>query len=118
MGDKISARKAAERGGVAGVPGRSEPLNSPDELIAFGEEFGWPVAIKAAYGGGGRGKRVVKFANEAAAVLESAQSEALKGVGPSECYVERYLTWPRNIEMQVFVDTAGNAAWLEIGRGH
>src|SRR5947208_14545966 len=59
MGDKISSRLAAEHGNVAGVPGRSEVLTSPDEVVAFGEEFGWPVAIKAAYGGGGRGMRVV-----------------------------------------------------------
>jgi acetyl-CoA/propionyl-CoA carboxylase biotin carboxyl carrier protein len=73
MGDKISARKAAERGGVAGVPGRSEPLQNPDELVAFGEEFGWPVAVKAAYGGGGRGMKVVNSAAQAAAAMESAQ---------------------------------------------
>src|SRR5206468_7637766 len=62
MGDKISSRLAAERGGVAGVPGRSEVLASGDEVVAFGDEFGWPVAIKAAYGGGGRGMRVVPSA--------------------------------------------------------
>src|SRR5438874_687614 len=112
MGDKISSRLAAEKGGVAGVPGRSEVLTSGDEVIAFGEEFGWPVAIKAAYGGGGRGMRVVPSADQAVSSLESAQNEALKGFGRSECYVERYLTWPRHIEMQVLADTQGNVVWL------
>jgi len=112
MGDKISSRLAAEKGGVAGVPGRSEVLQSADEVIAFGEEFGWPVAIKAAYGGGGRGMRVVPSADQAASALESAQNEALKGFGRSECYIERYLTWPRHIEMQVLADTHGNTLWL------
>src|SRR3954465_4366951 len=112
MGDKISSRLAAEKGGVAGVPGRSEVLTSADEVVAFGEEFGWPVAIKAAYGGGGRGMRVVPSADQAAAALESAQNEALKGFGRSECYIERYLTWPRHIEMQVIADTQGNTVWL------
>jgi acetyl-CoA/propionyl-CoA carboxylase, biotin carboxylase, biotin carboxyl carrier protein len=112
MGDKISARKAAERGGVAGVPGRSEPLQSPDELVAFGEEFGWPVAVKAAYGGGGRGMKVVNSAAEAAAAMESAQREAKGAFGRDEVYPERYLTWPRHVEMQVFADTHGNAVWL------
>src|SRR6266513_4558979 len=112
MGDKISSRLAAERAGVAGVPGRSDVLTSADEVVAFGEEFGWPVAIKAAYGGGGRGMRVVRGPDEAAAALESAQNEALKGFGRSECYLERYLTWPRHIEMQVFADTTGHAVWL------
>ena len=112
MGDKISSRIAAEKAGVSGVPGRNDVLESGDEVIAFGEEFGWPVAIKAAYGGGGRGMRVVNSAAEAADALASAQSEALKGFGRSECYIERYLTWPRHIEMQVFCDTKGNGIWL------
>ena len=112
MGDKISARLAAERGGVAGVPGRSEPLASPDELIAFGEEVGWPVAVKAAYGGGGRGMKVVGSAAEAAAAMESAQREAKSSFGRDEVYPERYLTWPRHVEMQVFADTHGGAVWL------
>src|SRR5437763_753602 len=112
MGDKISSRLAAEKGGVAGVPGRSEVLKSGEEVIAFGEEFGWPVAIKAAFGGGGRGMRVVPSADQAAAALESAQNEALKGFGRSECYLERYLTWPRHIEMQVLADTHGKVVWL------
>jgi acetyl-CoA/propionyl-CoA carboxylase, biotin carboxylase, biotin carboxyl carrier protein len=112
MGDKISSRHAAERAGVEGVPGRSEVLASADEVVAFGDEFGWPVAIKAAYGGGGRGMRVVQSAADAAAALESAQNEALKGFGRSECYLERYLTWPRHVEMQVLADTHGNTVWL------
>jgi acetyl-CoA/propionyl-CoA carboxylase biotin carboxyl carrier protein len=112
MGDKVSSRLAAERAGVVGVPGTTEFLTSADEVVAFGDEYGWPVAIKAAYGGGGRGMRVVRSAAEAADALESAQSEALKGFGRSECYLERYLTWPRHIEMQVFADTHGNAVWV------
>jgi acetyl-CoA/propionyl-CoA carboxylase biotin carboxyl carrier protein len=112
MGDKVSSRIAAQKAGVAGVPGTTEFLTSADEVVAFGEEHGWPVAIKAAFGGGGRGMRVVGSAAEAAEALESAQSEALKGFGRSECYVERYLTWPRHVEMQVFADTHGNAVWL------
>ena len=112
MGDKVSSRIAAEKAGVAGVPGTSAFLESADEVVAFGEENGWPVAIKAAFGGGGRGMRVVQAAADAAAALESAQSEALKGFGRSECYVERYLTWPRHVEVQVFADTHGNHLWL------
>ncbi|MDD9371213.1 MAG: acetyl-CoA carboxylase biotin carboxylase subunit [Acidimicrobiales bacterium] len=112
MGDKVSSRIAAQEAGVQGVPGTTEFLTSSDEVVAFGTEHGWPIAIKAAYGGGGRGMRVVHSAGEAAEALDSAQSEALKGFGRSECYVERYLTWPRHIEMQVFADTHGNAVWL------
>jgi acetyl-CoA/propionyl-CoA carboxylase biotin carboxyl carrier protein len=112
MGDKVSSRIAAQEAGVQGVPGTTQFLTSADEVVAFGEENGWPVAIKAAYGGGGRGMRVVQSADEAEGALESAQSEALKGFGRSECYVERYLTWPRHVEMQVFADTHGNAVWI------
>jgi acetyl-CoA/propionyl-CoA carboxylase biotin carboxyl carrier protein len=112
MGDKVSSRRAAAAAGVEGVPGTTEFLTTADEVVAFGESHGWPVAIKAAFGGGGRGMRVVQTAADAAGALESAQSEALKGFGRSECYVERYLTWPRHIEMQVFADTHGNCVWL------
>ncbi len=112
MGDKISSRRAAEAVGVSGVPGRTEPVTDPAEIRAFGEEFGWPVAIKAAFGGGGRGMKVVNGASEAAEAMESAQREAQAYVGRSEIYLERYLTWPRHIEMQVFCDTHGNVVWL------
>ena len=112
MGDKISSRLAAEAAGVHGVPGRSQTLASAQEIVEFGNEFGWPVAIKAAYGGGGRGMKVVASADEAAEALESAQREALNYFGRDECYVERYLTWPRHIEMQVLADTHGNVLWL------
>jgi acetyl-CoA/propionyl-CoA carboxylase biotin carboxyl carrier protein len=112
MGDKVSSRIAAQEAGVEGVPGTTEFLSSGDEVVAFGEEFGWPVAIKAAYGGGGRGMRVVNSAAEAHSALESAQSEALKGFGRDECYVERYLTKPRHVEMQIIGDTHGNVVWI------
>jgi acetyl-CoA/propionyl-CoA carboxylase, biotin carboxylase, biotin carboxyl carrier protein len=112
MGDKISSRIAAEKAGVAGVPGRSEPLISPDEVVAFGEEAGWPLAIKAAYGGGGRGMKVVESASEAAEAMESAAREAQAYFGRPEIYVERYLGWPRHVEMQVLGDTHGTMLWL------
>ncbi len=112
MGDKVSSRIAAQEAGVDGVPGTTEFLQSGDEVVAFGEEHGWPVAIKAAYGGGGRGMRVVNSAAEAHSALESAQSEALKGFGRDECYVERYLTKPRHVEMQIIGDTHGNVVWV------
>jgi 3-methylcrotonyl-CoA carboxylase alpha subunit len=112
MGDKISSRIAAQKAGVAGVPGTTEVITSPDDVVTFGNAHGWPVAIKAAYGGGGRGMRVVESADKAAAALESAQREAEKAFGRSESYLERYLTWPRHIEMQVFADRHGNAVHL------
>ena len=112
MGDKISSREAAEAAGVPGVPGRNDVLQSADEVVAFGEEHGWPVAIKAAYGGGGRGMKVVHAAAEAAGALESAQREAIASFGRGEAYLERYLTWPRHVEMQVMADTHGNAVWI------
>ena len=112
MGDKISARKAADRGGVAGVPGTLEEIRSVDDVIAFGEQVGWPVAIKAAYGGGGKGMKVVNDAEHAQSALDSATREAQAYFGRSEAYLEKYLTRPRHIEIQVFADTHGNAVWL------
>ena len=112
MGDKVSSRIAAQNAGVQGVPGTTEFLTSADGVKEFGATHGWPVAIKAAFGGGGRGMRVVDSADEAEEALESAQSEALNGFGRGECYVERYLTWPRHVEMQIIADTFGNCVWI------
>jgi acetyl-CoA/propionyl-CoA carboxylase biotin carboxyl carrier protein len=112
MGDKISARLAAERSGVAGVPGTTEVIASTGEVEAFGDEHGYPIAIKAAYGGGGRGMKVVGSPDEIEAALASAQREAEAFFGRGECYMERYLTWPRHIEMQIIADHHGNAVWL------
>ena len=112
MGDKISSRKAAAASDVASVPGTLEPIESTDEIVAFGEEFGWPVAIKAAYGGGGKGLKVVHGPDEVEAGFESATREAAAYFGRSEAYMERYLTKPRHIEIQIFADTHGNAVWL------
>ena len=112
MGDKISAREAAEKVDVHGVPGshcdphelgRSRRLRRSERMA---------VAIKAAFGGGGRGMKVVASADEAADQLASAQREALAYFGRDECYVERYLTKPRHIEVQILADTHGNAVYL------
>ncbi|MGH9025047.1 MAG: acetyl-CoA carboxylase biotin carboxylase subunit [Acidimicrobiia bacterium] len=112
MGDKISSRLAAQRAGVAPVPGTTTPLSGPADVIAFGEEHGWPVAIKAAFGGGGKGMKVVPGPDEAGSALASAEREAEAYFGRPEAYLERYLTRPRHIEVQVFVDSQGHAVWL------
>ncbi|MET0894675.1 MAG: biotin carboxylase N-terminal domain-containing protein [Acidimicrobiia bacterium] len=112
MGDKISSRKAAAAADVRAVPGTIDPIEDPQEVIAFGDEFGWPVAIKAAYGGGGKGLKIAYSADEAVAAFESASREAIAYFGRGECYLERFLTRPRHIEIQVFCDTHGNAVWL------
>jgi acetyl-CoA/propionyl-CoA carboxylase biotin carboxyl carrier protein len=112
MGDKISARLAAEKVGVHGVPGTTEIITDPQQVKDFGTEFGYPVAIKAAYGGGGRGMKVVTSEDEVEAALESAQREALAYFGRDECYMERYLTGPRHVEVQVMADTHGNVVYL------
>jgi acetyl-CoA/propionyl-CoA carboxylase biotin carboxyl carrier protein len=112
MGDKISSRRAAAAVDVAAVPGTTTPIADVAEVIAFGEEFGWPVAIKAAYGGGGKGLKVCDDPDGAAAALESVTREAQAYFGRGEAYLERYLTRPRHIEVQIFADTHGNAVWL------
>jgi len=108
MGDKISSRKSAAASDVQAVPGTLDPVQDVSEILAFGKEFGWPVAIKAAYGGGGKGLKVAFSAEEAGAAFESASREAVAYFGRGECYLERYLTRPRHIELQVFADTHGN----------
>ncbi len=112
MGDKISAREAAERVGVFGVPGTTELITDPQQVLAFGAEKGWPVAIKAAYGGGGRGMKVVEGPDSVEAAIESAQREALAYFGRDEIYMERYLSAPRHVEVQVLSDTHGNCVSL------
>lgn len=112
MGSKISSRIAAEEAGIRGVPGQNDPLDGPEGVIAFGGEVGWPVAIKASYGGGGRGLKVVTQASDAAEQFAAAQREALTYFGKPEVYVERYLAAPRHIEMQIVADNFNNALWL------
>jgi len=112
MGDKISARLAAEKVGVMGVPGTTELITDPQQVLDFGASHGWPVAIKAAYGGGGRGMKVVAGPDAVDDAIESAQREALAYFGRDEIYMERYLTWPRHIEMQVIADSHGNCVWI------
>jgi acetyl-CoA/propionyl-CoA carboxylase biotin carboxyl carrier protein len=112
MGDKVSSRKAALRGGAPIVPGTTEFCTSAQEIKDFGKEFGWPVAIKAAFGGGGRGMKVVQSEAEVQEAMDSAQREAKNFFGRDEIYVERYLTWPRHIEVQLVGDKHGNVVWV------
>ncbi len=112
MSDKVSSRLAAIRGDVPIVPGTTEFAKGPEEIRAFGEEFGWPVCIKAAFGGGGRGMKVVQSAAEVDDAMASAQREAKAFFGRDEVYVERYLTWPRHVEVQLVGDKHGNVVWI------
>jgi len=112
MGDKISAREAAEKVGVAGVPGSTELITNAQQVIDFGAGHGWPVAIKAAYGGGGRGMKVVQEPGEASDALAAAKRESLAYFGRDECYMERYLTNPRHVEVQILADSQGNCVYL------
>ena len=112
MGDKVSSRKAALRGGAPIVPGTTEFARSADEIREFGNANGWPIAIKAAFGGGGRGMKVVHGAEQVQEAMESAQRESKAFFGRDEIYVERYLTWPRHIEVQLIGDKHGNVVWV------
>ena len=112
MGDKVSSRKAALRGGAPIVPGTTEFVTTAKEITDFGNEFGWPVAIKAAFGGGGRGMKVVQSADQVQEAMDSAQRESKAFFGRDEIYVERYLTWPRHIEVQLVGDKHGNVVWI------
>ena len=112
MGDKVTSRRTAHAAGVQGVPGTLEPLDKAEEVAAFAAEHGYPVAIKAAFGGGGRGMRVVRDEASVAEALESAQREAKAYFGRPEVYVERYLERPRHVEVQIFCDTHGNGVFL------
>ncbi|MGX7669900.1 acetyl/propionyl/methylcrotonyl-CoA carboxylase subunit alpha [Plantactinospora sp. DSM 117369] len=108
LGDKVTARHLAQRAGAPLVPGTSEPVGGPDEVLAFAAEHGLPVAIKAAFGGGGRGLKVARTMAEIPALFESATREALAAFGRGECFVERYLDRPRHVEAQVLADQHGN----------
>ncbi|MFM8249207.1 MAG: acetyl-CoA carboxylase biotin carboxylase subunit [Acidimicrobiaceae bacterium] len=112
MGDKVSSRKAALRGGAPIVPGTTEFLKSANEISQFAKTHGFPVAIKAAYGGGGRGMKVVHDEKSVQEAMESAQRESKAFFGRDEIYVEKYLSWPRHIEIQLVGDTHGNVVWV------
>ncbi len=112
MGDKVSSRIAAQRGGAPIVPGTTEFATSAKEIEDFGTQFGFPVAIKAAFGGGGRGMKVVHAAADVQEAMDSAQREAKAFFGRDEVYVEKYLTWPRHIEVQLVGDKHGNVVWV------
>ncbi|HYQ65579.1 acetyl/propionyl/methylcrotonyl-CoA carboxylase subunit alpha [Actinophytocola sp.] len=108
LGDKVTARHIATRAGAPLVPGTKEPVDGPEEIIAFAEEHGLPVAIKAAFGGGGRGLKVARTIEEIPELFDSAVREAVSAFGRGECFVERYLDQPRHVEAQVLADQHGN----------
>ena len=108
LGDKVSARHIAQRAGAPLVAGTQDPVTGSAEVVAFAEEFGLPVAIKAAFGGGGRGLKVARTLEEIPELYESAVREAVAAFGRGECFVERYLDRPRHVETQCLADTHGN----------
>ena len=109
LGDKVSARKIAAKVGAPLVAGTADPVEGHAEVLAFAEEHGLPVAIKAAHGGGGRGLKVARTMEEIPELFDSAVREAIAGFGRGECFVERYLDRPRHVETQVLVDSFGDA---------
>ncbi|BBZ24067.1 acetyl-/propionyl-CoA carboxylase subunit alpha [Mycolicibacter hiberniae] len=108
LGDKVTARHIAARAKAPLVPGTPDPVKDADEVVAFAEEYGVPVAIKAAFGGGGRGMKVARTIEEIPELFESATREAIAAFGRGECFVERYLDKPRHVEAQVIADQHGN----------
>ena len=108
LGDKVTARHIAMRAGAPLVPGTAEPVSGAAEVEAFADEYGLPIAIKAAFGGGGRGMKVARERREIPELYESAVREATAAFGRGECFVERYLDKPRHVEAQVLADTHGN----------
>ncbi|MDX1690826.1 MAG: acetyl-CoA carboxylase biotin carboxylase subunit [Acidimicrobiia bacterium] len=112
MGDKISSRRAAEAAGVPGVPGTLEPLQDPDAIKTVAADYGYPVAIKAAHGGGGKGLRVVHSEDQVEAAFEAARREADAYFANPEVYVEKYLVHPRHVEAQIIFDTHGTGVFL------
>src|SRR5918911_510480 len=112
MGDKAAARRAMSAVGVPIVPGTPGPIEDVDEALAFGEEIGFPVIIKAAAGGGGKGMRVANDSDDFARAFQLARSEALSAFGNGDVYVEKYLARPRHIEFQILGDRHGNVVHL------
>jgi acetyl-CoA carboxylase biotin carboxylase subunit len=112
MGDKVEARRTMKAAGVPILPGSPEPIENADEAIALAKEIGFPVIIKAAAGGGGRGMRIVRQAEDLATNLELAQTEALAAFKNGSVYIERYIERPRHIEIQVLADEHGNVIHL------
>ena len=112
MGDKVEARRTMAAAGVPILPGSPEPIESPEEAIKLAKEIGFPVIIKAAAGGGGRGMRIVRTESELAGSLETAQAEALAAFKNGSVYIERYIERPRHIEIQVLADEHGNCVHL------
>jgi acetyl-CoA/propionyl-CoA carboxylase, biotin carboxylase, biotin carboxyl carrier protein len=108
LGDKVKARHIAQRVGAPLVPGTPDPVSDADAVVAFAKEHGLPIAIKAAYGGGGRGLKVARELEEIPGLFESATREAVTAFGRGECFVERYLDRPRHVETQCLADTHGN----------
>jgi acetyl-CoA/propionyl-CoA carboxylase biotin carboxyl carrier protein len=108
LGDKVEARHIAMAAGAPLVPGTKDPVSGPDEVVAFAQEYGLPVAIKAAFGGGGRGLKVARTIEEIPELYASAVREAEVAFGRGECFVERYLDRPRHVEAQVLADQHGN----------
>jgi acetyl-CoA/propionyl-CoA carboxylase biotin carboxyl carrier protein len=108
LGDKVTARHIALRAGAPLVPGTKDPVTGPDEVVAFARENGLPVAIKAAFGGGGRGLKIARTIEEIPELYASAVREAISAFGRGECFVERYLDRSRHVEAQVLADTHGN----------
>ena len=108
LGDKVTARHIAARAKAPSVPGTSEPVKDADEILAFVDEHGLPIAIKAAFGGGGRGMKVARTREEIPEMFDSATREAVAAFGRGECFVERYLDKPRHVEAQVIADQHGN----------
>ena len=108
LGDKVKARHIAARANAPLVPGTPDPVADAEEVVAFAKEHGLPVAIKAAYGGGGRGLKVARTLEEIPDLFESATREAVAAFGRGECFVERYLDKPRHVETQCLADTYGN----------
>ncbi|WP_458086433.1 acetyl/propionyl/methylcrotonyl-CoA carboxylase subunit alpha [Streptomyces malaysiensis] len=108
LGDKVAARHIAQRAGAPLVAGTPDPVTGADEVVAFAEQHGLPIAIKAAFGGGGRGLKVARTMEEVPELYDSAVREAVAAFGRGECFVERYLDKPRHVETQCLADTHGN----------